>query len=404
MWLLMYLKNLKIYLIYFSIMMLLAQGCNSYNKMVGEMKGVSQSPASENNIKANSISEEYNSHLKLLWELFEEWDRAVMRSKVEKKYHIYGEIVDGSDYPTAIFVYGVAYREDVHNEKYKGYDNCIRYNASNIAILSPDESKTGQLVYNRGLHCCLDIVTYRSNVIGAAVPVYWYGKCKNEIEEEEMESKLKKQLYSLFSYCINLGDAYFALYESFNKNNDKMNTAYKFLEALKNANGDEAIKYVIPKKRNRGAYKAQEINKYYSSLEIPIMLMGISYDHNDGNIVAAFFSKEYGKPVRIILEKMYLEKHGEKWLIQKIIHLVRVDVLSMGLSERQETTREERHARIEANGGKECITLCGVRAIETVCGKHSQLKRLSTQCIEINGDIFRKIFDDCVDTECSIYE
>lgn len=61
-------------------------------------------------------------------------------------------------------------------------------------------------------------------------------------------------------------------------------------------------------------------------LQEPITLLNMFYDRNDGNVIAVIFSKEYGMPVRIILEKIYLINVKGEWLIEEIAHLIKTDV------------------------------------------------------------------------------
>jgi hypothetical protein len=64
-------------------------------------------------------------------------------------------------------------------------------------------------------------------------------------------------------------------------------TAKAFYGALAQGDGTEAVRYVVPEKRNRGAYTAQGIASFYGNLTEPLRLLEVK-ENSDGSVLVHY--------------------------------------------------------------------------------------------------------------------
>lgn len=235
------------------------------------------------------------------------------------KYKIYGEITDTSEYPEALCIFGVALR-DQPSESPPAFDKCVHIN-SNICVLKPVRPPNN--LFYKGQHCCLDLTLEGKNAYGVSVPMFIYGDCTIDKELNEIKEEINEELLGLYRQSGASRASHVAATVE-NSIDNEMKSAFAFLDAIGRADGNQAVMHVVAYKRNKGAYIPAKMNEYYGSLERPITIIDM-FNDNASNVVATYYSKEYGKPGKIVFARISMvDVAGEKQ-IEKITHLVEVE-------------------------------------------------------------------------------
>jgi len=233
----------------------------------------------------------------------------LQEGRAKPKFIVAGVVVDDSLFPDLLVLRGRS------NWTGKGRYSATVCEQQDAAIAVFNAKFTGlQRPYYRGTHCCYDVYTGFKNNYGYVVPIYMLGDCI----DEKMHAKLKEALTANVAALMGVAHAKGLVALSEADFPESQAVVLRYYGAIRNREPALSLDYIIPEKRNRGAFTVANYEKYAQKISEGPQVYELFSD-DKGGIFVLVSEKTYGEPESINLVRLTTEYKAGSWYIAKIV-------------------------------------------------------------------------------------